>query len=66
LNLRLRNIGAHGPRDLRKKAEPVEDMAGVRRDELGGQEDPPLQRHHGPLHARLVGALPIQYPSAVS
>ena len=36
------------------------------RDELSGQEDPPLQRHHGPLHARLVGAVPIQYPWTAS
>jgi hypothetical protein len=36
------------------------------RNELGRQEDPSLQRHDGPLHARLVGALPIQYPSICS
>lgn len=33
-----------------------------RKDELDQPENPPLQRHHGSLHARLVGALPFQYP----
>jgi hypothetical protein len=45
---------------------PNPKSCGDGRDELGRQEDPPLQRHHGPLHARLVGALPIQYPSICS
>ncbi|RWW43536.1 hypothetical protein BHE74_00050785, partial [Ensete ventricosum] len=32
-------------------------------DELDQPKDASLQRNHGPLHARLVGALPLQYPS---
>jgi hypothetical protein len=31
-------------------------------DELDRAQDPPLQCQHRSLHARLVGAVPVQYP----
>jgi hypothetical protein len=33
--------------------------------ELDRAQDPPLQCQHRPLHARLVGALPVQYVDAL-
>ena len=48
-----------GRGELRRRASRG---GGTREDELDRAQDPPIQCHHRPLHARLVGALPLQYP----